>query len=87
MTSVKELLDAGLRPALKGTRLVLGKLVLVRADGQETKHAEAVKEHGIAMNFWDRGTERKGNKVYGKDINGNRYMLSHMRNGQRVVTK
>ena len=87
MMSVRELLDAGLRPALKGTRLVLGKLVLVRADGEETKHAEAVRELGVPVNFWDRGTERKGNRVYGKDINGNRYMLSHMKNGQRVVTK
>ena len=84
---IQELLDAGLRPALKGNRLVLGKLVLIRADGEETKHAEEVRSRGVDVNFWDRGTERKGNRVYGKDINGNRYMLSHMKNGQRVVTK
>ena len=84
---IQELLDAGLRPALKGNRLVLGKLVLIRADGEETKHAAEVRSRGVDVNFWDRGTERKGNRVYGKDISGNRYMLSHMKNGQRVVTK
>ena len=71
------LINAGVRPALKGNRLFLGKLVLVRADGEETKHAEEVRSLGVDVNFWERGTERKGNRVYGKDINGNRYMLSH----------
>ena len=81
------MLDANIRPALKGNRLVLGKLVLIRADGEETKHAEEVRSRGVDVNVWDRGTERKGNRVYGKYINGNRYMLSHMKNGSRVVTK
>ena len=82
-----ELLDSGLRPVLKGNRLVLGKLVLVRADGEETKYADEVRSAGVEVNFWERGTERRGNRVYGKDIAGNRYMLSHMKNGERVVTK
>ena len=81
------LINAGARPALKGNRLFLGKLVLVRADGEETKHAEEVRSLGVDVNFWERGTARNGNRVYGKDINGNRYMLSHMKNGERVVTK
>ena len=37
------LLEAGVRPALKGNRLVLGKLVIVRADGEETKYAEEAR--------------------------------------------
>ena len=81
------LINAGVRPALKGNRLVLGKLVLVRADGEYTRHAEEVISLGVDVNFWDWGTERKGNRVYGKYINGNRYMLSHMKNGARVVTR
>ena len=39
------------------------------------------------VNFWERGTDRKGNQVDGRDTNGNRYMLPHTRNGARVVTK
>ena len=81
------LITAGVRPALNGNKLFLGKLVLIRADGEETKHAEEVRSLGVDVNFWERGTERKGNRVYGKDINGNRYMLSHMKNGSRMVTK
>ena len=84
---IQELLDAGLRPALRGNRLVLGNLVLIRADGEETNHAEEVRSRGVDVNFWDRGTVRKCNRVFGKDISGNRYMLSHMKNGQRIVTK
>ena len=84
---ITQLLDSGLRPALKGNRLVLGKLVLVRADGEETKYADEARSAGVEVNFWERGTERRGNRVYGKDIAGNRYMLSHMKNGERVVTK
>ena len=82
--TVQELLDAGLMPALQGTRLVLGKLVLVRADGEETKYAEEVLSRGVYVNFWERGTERKGNNVYGRDINGNKYMLSHMKLGHAL---
>ena len=85
--TVQELLDAGCRPALNGTRLVLGKLVLARADGEETKYAEEVRSRGVDVDFWEKGTERNGNRVYGRYINGNRYMLSHMKNGSRVVTK
>ena len=85
--NVTELLNAGHRPTLKGTRVVLGKLVLVRADGQDTPHAEAVRQRGIDVQFWDKGTERVGNRVYGYDVAGKRYMLSHMKNGQRVATK
>ena len=82
-----ELLGAGLRPVLKGTRLVLGKLVLVKADGEETRYAHEVRNAGVEVNFWERGTERRGDRDYGNDIAGNRYMLSHMKNGERVVTK
>ena len=84
---ITQLLDSGLRPALKGNRLVLGKLVLVRADGEETKYADEARSAGVEVNFWERGTERRGNRVYGKDIAGNRHMLSHTKNGERVVTK
>ena len=45
------LLDAGLRPALNGNRLVLGKLVLVRADEDGTKYAEEVISRGGDANF------------------------------------
>ena len=47
-------MDAGLRPVLKGNRLVLGKLVLVRADGEETKYADEVRNAGVEVNFWGR---------------------------------
>ena len=52
------LIDAGLRPALKGNRLVLGKLVLIRADGEETKHAEEVRSSGVDVTFLGDGARR-----------------------------
>ena len=49
--TVQECLDTGLKPALTSNRLVLGKLVLVRADGEEIKHAEAVRSRGVDVIF------------------------------------
>ena len=87
-------LAAGYTPSLKGKRVVLRDVVLVRSDGREAPAAAEVRRQAATfdipmdISFWDRNAavERQGNRVFAYDIDGNRHLIAHPRRGQRVVT-
>ena len=87
-------LAAGYTPSLKGKRVVLRDVVLVRSDGREAPAAAEVRRQAATfdipmdISFWDRNAavERQGNRVFAYDIDGNKHLIAHPRRGQRVVT-
>ena len=54
-------LEAGVKPSLKGRRIVLKDVVLVRADGTETAGAAEARRlrPNINLSFWSGETERQ----------------------------
>ena len=54
-------LEAGVKPSLKGRRIVLKDVVLVRADGTETAGAAEARrlKPNINLSFWSGETERQ----------------------------
>ena len=54
-------LEAGVKPSLKGRRVVLKDVVLVRADGTETAAAAEARRlrPNINLSFWSGETERQ----------------------------
>ena len=79
-------LEAGVKPSLKGRRIVLKDVVLVRADGTETAGAAEARRlrPNINLSFWSGETERQKNRVSAYDREGGRHTVQ--RKGQ-VVTK
>ena len=57
----REHLEAGIQPSLKGRRVVLKDVVLVRADGSETPVAQEARRlrPNINLSFWSGETERE----------------------------
>ena len=58
---VRKHLEAGVQPTLKGRRVVLKDVVLVRADGKETPVAQEARrlKPNINLSFWSGETERQ----------------------------
>ena len=57
----REHLEAGVEPSLKGRRVVLKDVVLVRADGREAPVARGTMRvrPDIDLGYWSGGTERQ----------------------------
>ena len=69
---VRRHLEAGLQPSLKGRRVVLKDVVLVRADGRETPVVEEARrlKPNINLSYWSGETERQKNRVFAYDREG-----------------
>ena len=85
---VRKHLEAGVRPTLKGRRVVLKDVVLVRADGRETPVAEEARrlKPNINLSFWSGETERQNNRVFAYDREGQKHTVQR-KAGEQVVTK
>ena len=59
-------LEEGISPSLKGKRVVLKDVVLVRANGTETPVAQEARrlKPDINLGFWSGETERQKNRVF-----------------------
>ena len=57
---VRKHLEAGVQPTLKGRRVVLKDVVLVKADGRETPVSQEVRrlKPNSNLSFWSGETER-----------------------------
>ena len=69
---VRRHLEAGLQPSLKGWRVVLKDVVLVRADGRETPVVEEARrlKPNIDLSYWSGETERQKDRVFAYDREG-----------------
>ena len=58
---VRKHLEAGAQPTLKGRRVVLKDVVLVKADGRETPVSQGARrlKPNINLSFWSGETERQ----------------------------
>ena len=85
---VRRHLEAGLQPSLKGRRVVLKDVVLVRADGRETPVVEEARRRkpNIDLSHWSGETERQKNRVFAYNREGGRHMVQR-KAGEQVVTK
>ena len=85
---VRRHLEEGISPSLKGRRVVLKDVVLVRANGTETPVAQEARrlKPDINLSFWSGETERQKNRVFAYDIEGGRHTVQR-RAGEQVVTK
>ena len=85
---VRKHLEAGVQPTLKGRRVVLKDVVLVKADGREAPVAEEVRRlrPNIDLSFWSGETERQKNRVFAYDREGQRHTIQR-KAGEQVVTK
>ena len=85
---VRRHLEEGISPSLKGKRVVLKDVVLVRADGTETPVAQEARRlrPNINLSFWSGETERQKNRVFAYDREGGRHTVQR-RAGEQVVTK
>ena len=65
-------LEADVGPSLKGRRVVLKDVVLVRADGRETPVVEEARrlKPNINLSYWSGETERQKNRVFAYDREG-----------------
>ena len=81
-------LEAGVKPSLKGRRVVLKDVVLVRADGTETAAAAEARRlrPNINLSFWSGETERQRNRVFAYDREGGRHTVQR-KAGEQVVTR
>ena len=85
---VRKHIEEGISPSLKGRRVVLKDVVLVRANGTETPVAVEARrlKPDINLSFWSGETERQKNRVFAYDIEGGRHTIQR-RAGEQVVTK
>ena len=82
---MREHIEAGIQPSLKGRRVVLKDVVLVKADGSETPVAQEVRRlrPNINLSFWSGETERDKNRVFAYDRDGQKHTVQR----KAVVTK
>ena len=78
----REHLEAGVEPSLKGRRVVLKDVVLVRADGRETPVAQEARRlrPNINLSFWSGETERDKNRVFAYDRDGQKHTVQRKAN-------
>ena len=81
-------IEEGISPSLKGRRVVLKDVVLVRANGTETPVAQEARrlKPDINLSFWSGETERQKNRVFAYDIEGGKHTVQR-RAGEQVVTR
>ena len=86
---VRKHLEAGGRPSVKGKRVFLKDVVLVRADGKETPVAQEARrlKPNINLSYWSGETERQKNRVFAYDRDGNRHTVTQKKAGELVATK
>ena len=88
-------MEAGVEPSVRGNRVFLRDIVLVKANGERTPAAaEALSQaaaRGVDLNlgFWDTqaATQRRGNNVIAFDRAGRGHTVARRQRGQQVVTR
>ena len=88
-------LDAGIEPSVRGNRVFLQDVVLVKAGGERTPAAAEVLAQAAArgvdlnLNFWDSqaATQRRGNNVIAFDRAGRGHTVARRQQGRQVVTR
>ena len=75
-------MEAGIQPSLKGRRVVLKDVVLVRADGSEAPVAQEARrlKPNIDLSFWSGEAERHENRVFAYDREGQKHTVQRKAN-------
>ena len=88
-------LENGITPSVRGNRVMLKDIVLIKANGERapaaTEAERQAAQRNISLNiaFWDKeaATERKGNQILAYDTSGRKHMVARRYRDERVVTK
>ena len=80
-------LEAGVQPSLKGRRVVLKVVVLVRAGGRDTPVAQEARRlvPHVDLSYWSGNVEGQRDRVVAYDCEGKKHTVTQREAGEHVA--